>query len=201
MPHKSLIFALATALLLAPVAARADSDLAAYDAARQALLVIWAGMPLTIRNATLTEREPAGYGDYAARDGNSYAPGDTIHVYAEVLGYGWRDNGDGTVSKLLDADLSLLNANGDVVASKQKFLSTDARSRQKLMESDLAFNITLSAFAPGDYKLRFAVHDRAGNKDASFDLPVTLVAGPASSAPPDAASAPSSEAASSSAAD
>jgi hypothetical protein len=167
---------LAAALALPALPAAADTSLTAYEAARAALLAIWAELPLTIRNVTLTEGVPEGYGNYSVHAGNTYRAGEVIHVYAEVLGYGWRDNGDGTWSKLLDADLALLDANGTTVASKPRFLSTDVRSRQKVLESDLAFNVTLSAFQPGAYKLQFAVHDRAGGKDTSFDVPVTLVA-------------------------
>jgi hypothetical protein len=170
---KALILAAALALCAGPAAA--ETSLTAYEAARAALLAIWAELPLTIRNVALTEDVPQGYGNYTVHAGNSYRAGEVIHVYAEVLGYGWRDDGDGTFAKLLDADLALLDANGTTVASKPKFLSTDVRSRQKVLESDLAFNVTLSAFEPGAYKLQFAVHDRAGGKDTTFDVPITLV--------------------------
>lgn len=171
---KVLILAVALAAPVGPVAA--ETSLTAYEAARAALLAIWSELPLTIRNVTLTEGVPQGYGNYTVHAGNTYRAGEVIHVYAEVLGYGWRDNGDGTWSKLIDADLALLDANGTTVASKPKFLSTDVRSRQQVLESDLAFNVTLSAFEPGAYKLQFAVHDRAGGKDTTFDVPITLVA-------------------------
>jgi len=193
------VLSLAVALTLTALPAAAETSLTAYEAARSALLAIWAELPLTIRNVALTDGVPQGYGNYTVHDGNSYRAGEVIHVYAEVLGYGWRDNGDGTFSKLLDADLALLDANGTTVASKPKFLSTDVRSRQKVLESDLAFNVTLSAFQPGAYKLQFAVHDRAGGKDTTFDVPITLVADeqlPASSsdASTDASSASDSSA-------
>ena len=176
MTHVLRVMILAAALASAGLPAAAQTSLTAYEAARAALLAIWAELPLTVRNVALTEGVPQGYGDYAVHDGNTYRAGEVIHVYAEVLGYGWRENGDGTFSKLLDADLALLDANGTTVASKPKFLSTDVRSRQKVLESDLAFNVTLSSFQPGAYKLQFAVHDRAGGKDTTFDVPITLVA-------------------------
>ena len=45
---------LAVALSL-PSAAFAETSLTAYEAARQALLAIWTELPLTARNATLTD--------------------------------------------------------------------------------------------------------------------------------------------------
>ena len=188
---------LAAALLVtSALPAAADTSLTAYDAAKQVLLAMWDDLPLTVRNVTLTDGPPAGYGDYKVHQGNSFAPGETIEVYAEVLGYGFKDNGDGTFSKLLDADLALLDASGTTVARKDKFLTTNQTSHDKILESDLAFNVTLSAFAPGAYKLQFTVHDEVSGKDTSFDVPVTLVASdgvdsaePSSTAPDAGASA------------
>lgn len=54
--------------------------------------------------------------------------GEPIHVYVEVLGYGWQANEDGTQSVVLDVDLALKTAEGKLVASEEKFLSTDIRS-------------------------------------------------------------------------
>jgi hypothetical protein len=189
--------ALAAIVAVSPMPARAEASLTAYEASRAALLAIWDELPLTIRNVALTEGAPGGYGDYTVHEGNSFKPGETIHIYAEVLGYGWRDNGDGTVSKLLDADLALVDASGATVASKQGFVTTDVRSREKLLESDLAFNVTLTAFQPGAYKLQFTVHDRASGKDAVFDVPVTLLAADAPVEPSTSSEAPPAETSSS----
>lgn len=175
--------------LFAPLPALAQSSLASYEAARQALLAVWAELPLTVRNVTLTTEAAHGYGNYTPRDSQSFGLGEQIHVYVEVLGYGWSDNGDGTLSELLDADLSLVDASGQVLASQAKFLSANIKSRDKLLETYLTLDATLTSFDPGDYSLRYVVHDLAGGKEATFDVPITLT-GPASSseAGPDASS-------------
>lgn len=176
--------------LVLPAPALAQSSLNAYEAARQALLAIWAELPLTVRNATLTEVPAPSYGNYAPRASSEYKAGEQIHVYVEVLGYGWKDNGDGTQSELLDADLNLLNSQGTTVASQPKFLSADIKSRVKLLETFLTLDATLTAFDPGAYKLQYVLHDRAANKDATFEVPITLLPGDAapSSAAPDMSS-------------
>jgi hypothetical protein len=197
---KYRVAAILVALALLPAPVLAQSSLNAYEAARQALLAIWADLPLTVRNATLTETPAPSYGNYTPRASSEYKAGEQIHVYVEVLGYGWKDNGDGTQSELLDADLNLLNSQGTTVATQTKFLSADIKSREKLLETFLTLDATLTAFDPGAYKLQYVLHDRAGNKDATFEVPITLVPGDASSAEaaPDAAS--SGEATASSAA-
>jgi hypothetical protein len=166
---------LAAALAL-PLPAVAETSLTAYEAARQALLAIWTELPLTARNATLTEGPATGYGNYVPRTDATYKAGERIEVYTEVLGYGWKDNGDGTNSELLDADLNLLSASGATLASKEKFLSAEIKSRLKPFETFLTFNATLTAFDPGAYKLQFVLHDRAGGKSTTFELPITLTA-------------------------
>ena len=178
------------ALLLAGPA-RAETSLTAYEAARQALLAIWAELPLTVRNTTLTEGPATGYGNYTPRSGSEYKAGEKIEVYVEVLGYGWKDNGDGTLSELLDADLNLLNAQGQTVASQAQYLKADIKSRQKLLETFLTLDATLTSFEPGAYKLQYVLHDRAGGKDTTFEVPITLTG---DAAPPASSSAPASDA-------
>ena len=180
------------AALLLPLPAGAETSLTAYEAARQALLSIWAELPLTVRNTTLTEGPATGYGNYTPRSGSEFKAGEKIEVYVEVLGYGWKDNGDGTQSELLDADLNLLNATGQTVASQEKFLTADIKSRQKLLETYLTLDATLTSFDPGAYKLQYVLHDRAGGKDTTFEVPITLTGDTASSAPAASSNAPAS---------
>jgi hypothetical protein len=176
--------ALCLLLPLAALPARAETSLTAYDAARQALLAIWNELPLTARNVTLIDGTPEGYGNYKPHQGNAYRPGEPIHIYVELLGYGFKDNGDGTFSKQIDADLSLVDANGTTVAAQEKFFTSDVRSREKLLETYFTFDATLTSFAAGAYKLRYALHDRASGKDTTFEVPITLTADASSSAEP-----------------
>jgi hypothetical protein len=188
---------LAAALLVLSLAgpAVAQTSLSSYEAARQALLAVWAELPLTARNPALTEGVALGYGNYTPRATNSYGPGDPIHVYVEVLGYGWKDNGDGTQSELLDADLNLVDANGRMVASQEGFLSANIRSRDKLLETYLTLDATLTSFPAGNYTLQYVLHDRAAGKDATFEIPIVLTEAPdENAAPSDENTAPSDEA-------
>lgn len=167
----------AAAILLAPLPALAQSSLQTYDAVRAGLEAVWADLPLSARNATLTDGAATGHGAYKPATAASYKPGEAIHVYVELLGYDWRGNSDGTYSVLLDVDLNLKNAAGEIVASQLKFLSADLRSRTRNLETFVAFTATLTDFPAGDYQLDYVVHDMAGGESTEFTLPVTLVAG------------------------
>jgi hypothetical protein len=168
------LFAALCALLLALSPAAAQSSLSTYDAVRAGLLAVWAEMPLSFRNASIVEGSVAGYGNYQPAASTRFSSGAPIHVYVETFGYGWRSNDDGTFSVLLDVDLSLRNAEGKVVASEERFLSTDLRSRSQNLETFLTFDATLTDFAAGDYSLEFTVRDQTSGKSGSFSLPVTL---------------------------
>lgn len=196
MKFRVVAAALALGLML-PAPVFADTSLTAYDAARQALLAIWKELPLTVRNVTLTAEPAAGYGNYTPHEGSEYKLGEQIHVYVEVLGYGWQDNGDGTQSELLDADLSLVSASGATLATQEKFLSANIKSREKLLETYLTLDATLTSFEPGAYKLQYLLHDRAAGKDTTFEVPITLVAADASGAPASSSEAAPADASSS----
>jgi len=173
---RRLVVATFAVLLALTGAARAETSLQTYETVRDGLLAVWAELPLTARNATLTVAPATGYGSYTPLAGDEVATGAPIHVYVELLGYGWRDNGDGTFSRLIDADLSLTDAEGTTLASQTKFLSLELRSREKLLETYLTLEATLSAFPPGPYRLNYVLHDRASGKDGRFTLPITLAA-------------------------
>lgn len=173
---RAALAALAFIALLAlagPAAAQSSVD--DYDRAMAALLQVWDGLPLTVRNIALVKEAAPSFGATDPRDGHSYAAGEQIHVYVEVLGYGWKDNGDGTLSELLDADLDLLDSTGKLLGQQQGFLSADIRSRQKQIETYLNLSATLASVDPGDYQLQFVLHDRAAGKSTTFAVPVTIV--------------------------
>jgi hypothetical protein len=170
--------ALCAGLLLLPLAARAETSLSSYDVVRGALLSLWSELPLTARNATLTEGPATGYGSFTPATDNSFAADEPIHVYVEVLGYGWRDKGEGNVAIELDADLQLISADGVTLARQDKFLSTEMVSREMRLETFLAFEANLSGFAAGDYRLSYRLTDRVTGKSTEFSLPISIGAAP-----------------------
>lgn len=170
---KRLILAITVGCCLsAPVVAQ--SNLATYDAVREGLIAVWDDMGLTVRNATLTEGEAAGFGQYQNRTSHAFAAGETIHVYAEVLGYQSAPTANGNYVRDLEADLALVDASGVVRGTQPRFYRSETVSRTPLLETYLSFTVTLSDFAPGDYTLRYTVRDRSAGAETSFDLPVTL---------------------------
>ena len=171
-----LIAALGAATLLAPLPVSAETGLTAYDAVRRALVAVWDELPLTVRNATLVEGTPKGFGQYDRRAGNSFKPDEAVTVYAELYGYGVTSKASGGFVRDLSADLALVDSTGAVRANQIGFWSSSEQFAIRPLEMHLSFSATLSAFPPGDYLLRFTVHDKAFGKQVSFDIPITLKA-------------------------
>ena len=163
-------------LLAAPLPAAAEAGFGAYDAVRAALVAVWDELPLGVRNVELVEGTPRGLGQFERRASRSFTPDEPVLVYAELYGYGVSLPANGGYVRELSADLALLDATGAVRANQASFWSSSERFSIRPLEMQLSFSAALTAFPPGDYTLRFTVHDRAGEKETSFDVPVTLAA-------------------------
>jgi hypothetical protein len=170
----ALIAAAFAAALATPLPALADASLSTYEAVRTALIAVWDEMPLTIRNATLVTATPKGFGQYERRAERSFKPDEPVIVYAELYGYGVSAKVSGGYVRELSADLALLDSTGAVRANQVGFWSSAEEFETRPLEMHLSFSATLSAFPAGEYTLRFSVHDAAGGKDVSFDLPILL---------------------------
>ncbi len=173
---KYIAACLALFVLAVPLPAAAQASLSSYDAVRGALLQIWDELPLSVRNPGFTDGPATGYGAYKPAPDASFTPTETIHVYAELLGYGFADK-DGFQAASVSGDLFLVSADGRTLARQDKFLSLDISGREKRLESYLSFQTSLSGFPPGDYRLEVELTDTVSGKKASFSLPLVLAAG------------------------
>ena len=169
-----LCAALGMVALLIPLPASAETSLTAYDAVRRALVAVWDELPLSVRNATLVAAPPRGLGQYDRRPGNSFKPDEAVTVYAELYGYGVTSKASGGYVRELSADLALVDSTGAVRANQIGFWASSETFEERPLEMHLSFSATLSAFPPGDYTLRFTVHDAAFDQQTSFDVPIVL---------------------------
>lgn len=169
-----LCAALGAATLFAPLPAFAETSLTAYDAVRRALVAVWDELPLSVRNATLVQNTPQGFGQFERRAGNSFKPDEPVIVYAELYGYGVTAKANGGYIRELSADLALVDSTGAVRANQIGFWSSSEVFEQRPLEMHLSFSATLSAFPAGDYTLRFTVHDKQYSRQTSFDVPIVL---------------------------
>ena len=168
--------ALGIAVALCPLPVAAVTSLSAYDAVREALVTVFEELPLSVRGATLVTGTPKGLGQFQRRSGNAFKPDEPVTVYAELYGYGVGAKASGGYVRNLRADLALVDATGAVRANQIGFWQSSEEFSYRPLEMQLSFSATLSAFPPGEYVLRFTVHDDTTDKQVSFDIPIVLVA-------------------------
>ena len=140
--------------------------LAAYDKA-------WNASGLAFNVATFTENGGAAYGQYAPRKNAVFSNGETLSIYAEPVGYGFRENG-ATHAFELTASYKLLNKSGQVLAEQDHFATFSGNGRSKQRELAAALSFQFSGLRAGEYLLEANFTDEVNNNQAGFTLPFEI---------------------------
>src|SRR6266436_9931878 len=88
---------LAVLAVLLGVGAVSAQSLQEIDRRYAALLDAWEKTPLTVRRALFVADHPHGFGLYQERASNVFKPGEALVTYAEPIGFGAKDAGNGLV--------------------------------------------------------------------------------------------------------
>ncbi|MHA7774292.1 hypothetical protein [Roseibium sp. M-1] len=142
------------------------SALAAYDQA-------WASSGLAFTTATFTQGTSTGYGQYTPRGDAVFADGEALSVYAEPVGYGFKESAGG-FGYALTASYKLLNASGQVLAEQDNFATFSGNGRAKQRELSAALTFQFSGLPSGSYTLETRFADENGGSQAAFTLPFTV---------------------------
>lgn len=172
---RRLAIALAATFLALGAAPALAQTVEAVEAADAAVLAVWEQTPLTFRNAQFVA-EATTFGIYTPRADSTFKQGETLLVYAEPVGYGWKDNGDGTYAFGVDIDLAVKDSSGAVVAEQPGFASATLTSRARNREFIVSISLDLSGAPAGDYTLEYTAHDIASDETALITLPFTIAA-------------------------
>ena len=154
-----------------PLLAQSLDDVAKAEAAVDD---VWGKTPLSFTHALFVAGAPAGFGIYTARPDGPFKAGEKLIVYAEPVGYGWKDKGDGTYDFGFDVDLALKSPDGTVLTQQKSFAHLPINSHAKNHEFMLTLTLDVTGADPGQYVLEYTVHDLASNKSAVISLPFTL---------------------------
>jgi hypothetical protein len=161
--------AFAAALALAPCAASAD----ALGDARDAFLAAWEAAPLTVGRAIFAREPAAAYGLVRERRSNVFAVNETMYVYVEPLGYGWKPQGPEFLFGV-HIGLRILTQAGDQLFEDADFLELTARSRARPTEFYGNFSMNFAKIQPGDYVLELILRDVASDETASVQMPIVV---------------------------
>jgi hypothetical protein len=160
---------------VADAAAQAEGMLAAgnpadiWRAFERATELFWAEAPLTFRTAILAD-DVTGYGQYRPRQGNGFAPGDTLTAYLEPVGYGWTAIGEEYRIRFT-VDVVIATAGGDVIADDAGFAVVERVARTRSREFEATVRLTLPGLTAGAYVLSLTFHDASTGKSATATIP------------------------------
>lgn len=145
----------------------AGGAVVALDAATEAF---WSAMPLLVRKAELAD-SIAGYGIYTRRQPAPFAPGSSLLIYVEPLGYGYGKDALGNVEMGFDIDLRLSPEGGDdIVVTDLAEVTLASLTRNREMFFKLTLNLDREVLSAGRYKAEFTLRDRHSTKRASFPI-------------------------------
>lgn len=153
----------------------AAQSLEAVESAEEAVVAAWEQTPLTYRTALIIEPDPGGFGVYTERATTEFAANEPIVIYAEPVGYAWRDNGDGTYTFGFDIDLLVKTSDGEIVGGQENFQHLELTSREKNREFMLTLTLTLTGAPPDEYVVEYTTRDIASDKQGVISLPFSIV--------------------------
>lgn len=145
----------------------------AIAALEEAAGAAWDKAPLTFRRALWVAEKGSGFGVYNPREGDTFAPGTPMLVYAEPIGFGWNRSGDIWRTDLI-ADVTIRAKDGKQLFAQEEFQKLQLASRVRNREFMVNFTYTLSGITPGDYLLETTLRDQVTGKKGSFTLPFSV---------------------------
>lgn len=153
--------------------AQAGKFAEAAEALEAAEAALRANMPLTIRRALFVASEPGGFGVYNPRENAVFKKGEPIIIYAEPIGYGYKQDGQLNVLAL-GVDVVVKDRDGKEVGRKDDFGELTFQSRYKNSEFFAKLNYDFSGLPAGDYQVTSVLRDKVTGKSVDFTLPFTM---------------------------
>jgi hypothetical protein len=146
----------------------------AIGALDDAANALWDKVPLSFRRALWVVQPGTGFGGYNPRENAVFASGAPMLVYAEPVGFGWRQTGEMWGTDML-ADLTIKSADGkEQLFHKEGFQKLELTSRQRNREFMLNLTYTLTGIPKGDYLAETTLRDQVTGKKGSVTLPFTI---------------------------
>ena len=145
--------------------------MAALDEAANAL---WDKVPLSFRRALWVVEPGTGFGSYNPRENAVFAAGVPMRVYAEPVGFGWRQSGEVWRTDM-QADITIKSGDGkQQLFHQENFQKLEVTSRQRNREFMLNLTYKLSGIPKGEYLAETTLRDQVTGKKGSFTLPFTV---------------------------
>lgn len=172
---KPRILGTVAALAMIPIGAPAlAQSLSALEKAEAAVVEVWQKTPLTVRHAMFISEPAEMFGAYTPYS-NTFIVGEKLNAYAEPVGYGWKDLGNGLFEFGFRVDVLVKKPDGQLLFGKENFAKAALQSRARIRDFNLNLYLGSTGVPPGDYVVEYKVHDIVKDQTTSWSLPFTLV--------------------------
>lgn len=135
----------------------------------------WASAPLAFTAADFAQAPARGFGKYVPRGSAVFAPGETMTVYVQPVGYGFTSS-DAGLSYDIQASYRLIMPSGQVLAAEDKFASIQGTSRSEDRQAFTSLTFTFEGLPEGAYSLETTFADAASGKQGIITLPFEIKA-------------------------
>ncbi len=144
----------------------------AIDALDASVEAFWKAAPLTFRKALFVD-DATGFGEYVPRANAVFAPKSELKIYAEPVGFGWKD-ADGVETISFRSTIEIRSEKGLILAKSSTPAVLEKVSRSKSRDFHITVTFELPQLKPGAYELILTVTDDATGKSAPIKLPLTI---------------------------
>jgi hypothetical protein len=134
---------------------------------------VWQKSPLLFRKTVFVASDPKGFGIYDLHEGETFKRSESIILYAEPVGYGYRKDGELNVIDLT-LDFEVKAKDGRLIGGQKNFANPQLHSRVQNREFFVKVVYDFSAVPPGQYEVKTTVNDKTTGKSGSFVMPFTL---------------------------
>jgi hypothetical protein len=167
-------FILAVLAVLLEISAVEAQSLQEIDRRYAALVEAWEKTPLTVRRALFVADHPHGFGLYKERASNVFKPGEALVTYAEPVGFGAKDAGNGLLEFGFAVDFLIKSPDGQILTGQQDFARLTKQSHVRNLEFMLVLTLNVTGAPPGDYVVEYKLRDVSGDKSTSFEQPFKI---------------------------
>jgi hypothetical protein len=161
-------------MVLTAASAVEAQSLQEIDRRYAALVEAWEKTPLTVRRALFVADHPHGFGLYKERASNVFKPGEALVTYAEPVGFGAKDAGNGLLEFGFAVDFLIKSPDGQILTGQQDFARLTQQSHVRNLEFMLVLTLNVTGAPPGDYVVEYKLRDVSGDKSTSFEQPFKI---------------------------
>ena len=140
----------------------------ALEALEEAVDAIWKAGPLAFRKVAVVSSS-SGEGVYEERTDLTFRPDETMMIYVEPVGFGYRSPGASSTIGF-SADLTIENATGQVLGEAKDLFSLSTLTAPNKREFGITLSFAVPYLRPGEYKAIVTVHDQNSPKSGSFEI-------------------------------